>query len=75
MVSTISGPSMWRMNCGRASVSTDPSNAPASSEHQRQQHVTNLPLHSGRILVAQKIEDFEEAFAAAGIDDMVGASQ
>ena len=30
MVSTMAGPSMWRMNCGRACVSTDPSNAPAS---------------------------------------------
>ena len=30
MVSTICGPSMWRMNSGRASVSTVPSVPPAS---------------------------------------------
>ncbi len=30
MVSTICGPSMWRMNWGRASVSTEPSAPPAS---------------------------------------------
>ena len=75
MVSTIAGPSMWRMNCGRASVSTEPSAAPASEMNERQQHVADLALHDGRIVVAQKVENLPEAFAPAGINDMVGASQ
>ena len=63
------------MNCGRASVSTEPSEAPANSRMSETQNVTNLPLDDGRVFVAQKEKDLQEAFAPARIDDMVGASQ
>jgi hypothetical protein len=48
---------------------------PAHQDNKRQQYIVDLPLDQGRVLVAQKIEDFQEAFEPAGIDDMVGASQ
>jgi hypothetical protein len=43
-------------------------------DRERQENVAEAPLHQGGIVVEQKPEDFHEAFAPAGIDDMVGAS-
>ena len=38
---TMAGPSMWRMNCGRASVSTEPSSCARQQDDERKQNVAN----------------------------------
>ncbi len=75
MVSTICGPSMWRMNCGSRQREHRAQRPTRKQDHKRQQYVAELALHDRRIAVAQKIEDSAEAFAPARINDMVGASQ
>jgi hypothetical protein len=75
MVAIISGPTKWRMNSGRALVSAAPSRPQATETSKRGQHIADLALEDGRILVAQKAEEGEQIGLAAGIDDMVSASQ
>ena len=58
MVSTIAGPSMWRMNCGRASGEHRAQQRAGQKNYQRKQHIADLALNDGRIFIAQKIEEF-----------------
>ena len=54
MVSTISGPSMWRMNCGRATREHRAQQRPGHMRQKREQYIADLPLNDGRIVIAQK---------------------
>lgn len=44
-------------------------------DDEREEDVAESSLNKGRVIVAHKVEDFQEPFAPAGIDDMVGPSQ